>query len=292
MYGMSVAIWRTTIVVGAPDFITGAGRAYVFTKTATGWRQVAELEGSDSVARYDSFGVAVGISGTTIVVGASTSDSYSAGRAYVFTKRSTGWKQVAELEGSGSVGSNDFGGSVAISGTTVVVGGPVLGADVFTETAGGWKQTAELTVPLYGTGGPVGTSVAISGTTAVVGAAGYEDNSGEAYVFTETKGTWKRTVSLKYSEPATVSESDFGHSVAVLGKTIVVGAPAFSFTNTGLAYVFTKTGASWKQVAELVGSDVVAEEAFGVSVAISGTTAVVGALGFSKVAGRVYVFRA
>ena len=80
--------------------------------------------------------------------------------------------------------------------------------------------------------------------------------------------------------------------MAVLGKTIVVGAPAFSFTNTGLAYVFTKTGASWKQVAELVGSDVVAGEAFGFSVGVSGSTAVVGATGHAKKAGQAYVFEA
>jgi hypothetical protein len=63
-------------------------------------------------------------------------------------------------------------------------------------------------------------------------------------------------------------------------------------TNTGLAYVFTETAAGWTQTAELVGSDVVAGEAFGFSVGVSGSTAVVGATGHAKKAGQAYVFEA
>ena len=68
-FGSAVAIAGNTAVVGAFDHDDhDAGRAYVFTKTTGGWEQTAELKGSDTVAG-DNFGVAVGISGTTIVVG-------------------------------------------------------------------------------------------------------------------------------------------------------------------------------------------------------------------------------
>jgi len=84
-----------------------------------GKRQVrAELKGSD-----DYFGGSVAISGTTAVVGAEGHAS-DAGRAYVFTKTAASWKQVAELKGSDTVADDDFGNSVAISGTTAVVGAP------------------------------------------------------------------------------------------------------------------------------------------------------------------------
>src|SRR5271167_4275655 len=62
-FGAAVAVSGTTAVVGgASDHANNGGRAYVFTKTANGWRQVAELKGS-------SFGGLVAISGKTIVVG-------------------------------------------------------------------------------------------------------------------------------------------------------------------------------------------------------------------------------
>jgi hypothetical protein len=56
--------------------------------------------------------------------------------------------------------------------------------------------------------------------------------------------------------------------------------------------VFAKTGSVWKQAAELKGSDTVANNDFGYTVAISGTTAVVGADGHAKGAGLAYVFKA
>ncbi len=122
-FGYPVAISGTTIVVGAQNAgADNAGRAYVFTKTTKGWKQVAELNGSDTVPN-DQFGISVAISGTTIAVGASyhTDDAgraYEAGSAYVFTKTTKGWKQVAELKGSDTVTFDNFGISVAISGTT------------------------------------------------------------------------------------------------------------------------------------------------------------------------------
>jgi hypothetical protein len=66
----------------------------------------------------------VAISGNTVVVG-DDFEANSAGRAYLFT-RATGWKQVDELKGSDTVTGDRFGTSVASSGTTVVVGAPML----------------------------------------------------------------------------------------------------------------------------------------------------------------------
>jgi hypothetical protein len=94
-------------------------RAYVFTKTASGWKQTAELKGSGTVTD-GLFGLSVAISGTTAVVGAN--GHAKAGRAYVFIETTTGWHQVAELKGSDAVVGDDFGSSVAISGTTAIVG--------------------------------------------------------------------------------------------------------------------------------------------------------------------------
>ena len=66
-FGISVATSDTTVVVGAPNHAKDVGRAYVFTNTAAGWTQVAELKGSDTVTN-DNFGVSVATSGTMTVV--------------------------------------------------------------------------------------------------------------------------------------------------------------------------------------------------------------------------------
>ena len=192
--------------------------------------------------------------------------------------------QIAELKGSDTVVGDEFGSSVAISGTTAVVGayGHAHGtgrAYVFTKTGARWKQVAELKGSDTA-GDSFGYSVAISGTTAVVGAF----NS--VYVFTKTGARWKQVAELKGSDTAAHS---FGSSVAISGTTAVVGALAQA-NGAGRAYVFTKSAARWRQTAELKGSDTVAGDQFGSSVAISGTTAVVGALAQANRAGRAYVF--
>ena len=88
-FGSSLAISGGTLVVGVFDQANNAGRAYVFKTTAVGWKQVAELKGSDTVAG-DNFGSSVAISGRTIVVG-SSSHAQSPGSAYVFAQTASGW---------------------------------------------------------------------------------------------------------------------------------------------------------------------------------------------------------
>ena len=289
-FGYPVAVSGGTAIVGAYEHGKEAGRAYVFTETATGWRQTAELKGSDTVAR-DYFGSSVAISGATAIVGAS-GHAKGAGRAYVFTKTAAGWEQTVELNGSDTVAGDWFGASVAISGRTAIVTVPehanVMGrAYVFTKTANGWKQATELEISDAGADTDFGDSVAISGTTAIVGAFGHAKGAGRAYVFAKTVAGWRQTAELKGFD--TVAGDLFGWSVAISGTTAVVGADEYADL-AGRAYVFTKSATGWKQTAELSGSDTVADDSFGYSVAISGTTAVVGANGYAESAGRAYVF--
>jgi cell wall-associated NlpC family hydrolase/drug/metabolite transporter superfamily protein YnfA len=288
-FGYSVAVSGTTAVVGAPEHAKLAGRAYVFTQTATGWAQVAELKGSDTVAP-DGFGASVAVSGTTAVVGAP--GHAGDGRAYVFTETDGAWKQVAELRDSNTLANDNFGLSVAISGTTAVVGagdnnGAAGAAYVFTETAGVWKQVAELKGSDTVGGDWFGSSVAVSGTTALVAASSHAKYAGRVYVFTETTNGWEQTAELSGSD--TVAGDEFGSSVAVSGTTAVVGADLHA-GRLGRAYVFTETGTSWKQAAELQSPDTFPEEMFGYSVAVSGTSVVVGAPNDDGSDGCAYVF--
>ncbi|HTW07402.1 MAG TPA: FG-GAP repeat protein [Acidimicrobiales bacterium] len=187
------------MVVGPVGYGSLTGRVYVCTKTARGWQQSAELQGPGG-SNGGRFGYSVAIAGTTIVVGSIGPGAY-AGRAYVFSDTSTGWQQVAELEGSDTV-YDDFGLSVAISGTTIVVGAPVDNSEtgrvhVFRQTATDWHQTAELNGSDSANGDYFGNSVAISGNTVVGGAPVNDFDTGRAYVFTRTATGWQQTAELK-----------------------------------------------------------------------------------------------
>jgi FG-GAP repeat protein/collagen triple helix repeat protein len=89
---------------------------------------------------------------------------------------------------------------------------------------------------------------------------------------------WIQEAKLTASDGAVVDH--FGHSVALSGDTIVVGAifdDAGANADQGSAYVFTRNGGVWSPQAKLVASDGAAGDEFGSSVAISGDTVVVGA---------------
>ena len=141
-----------------------------------------------------------------------------------------------------------------------------------------------------------GGDVAVSGDTAVVGASredGGGSDAGAAYVFRRDQGgagIWGEVTKLTASDAQ--AGDFFGNSVAISGDTVVVGAyeegtgtvGAFEEgaggISAGAAYVFQRDqgGAdNWGEVKKLAASDTQAFDQFGISVAVSGDTAVVGA---------------
>ena len=265
--------------------------------------QIATLTASDA-AVDDSLGWSVAINGDTMVVGAPYDDAGSAyaqqghGSAYVFTRQSGVWSQIAKLTASDGYRNDFFGLSVAIDGDTVVVGAPYDddggsnsgSAYVFTEPAGGWVSASgniKLTASDAATYDYFGRSVAIDGDTVVVGAHRDDDaapGAGSAYVFTEPAGGWV-SASGNIKLTAAAGGGWFGWSVAIDGDTVVVGAPydddgGWHSWNSGSAYVFTEPAGGWVSASgniKLTAMDAAAEDWFGWSVAVAGDTVVVGA---------------
>ena len=89
----------------------------------------------------------------------------------------------------------------------------------------------------------------------------------------------------------------FGYSLAVSGDTVVVGAQWDSElgTQAGAAYVFRRKGMMWAEIQKLLGSDQVAGDQFGRSVATDGSVAMIGSLQHihpgAPGTGAVYAFR-
>jgi hypothetical protein len=254
------------------------------------WVQQAEL-----TPAANGSGLSVAVSGNTVVVGAPhqmVGSNSEQGAAYVFVESGGTWSQQAELIASDGATDDGFGGSVAVSGSTVVVGAPyhTVGSNpyqgvayVFIESNGTWNQQTELTASNGAQGNLLGYSVAISGNTLVLGAPAviaslFPSGPGAAYVFVESGGVWAQQAELTASDG--MAADSFGLSVAVLGSTAVVGAPRHtvgSNSGQGAAYMFEQSGTTWSQQAELTASDGAQGDWFGYSVAVSGGTAVVGA---------------
>src|SRR5439155_18222540 len=118
-------------------------------------------------------------------------------------------------------------------------------AYVFEGSGASWSPVAELTAP---DGAPFDYfgEVALSGSTAVIGADGKDTFTGAAYIFQSSGGRWSFQAELTASDAAQLDY--FGSSVGVSGSTVLVGAFGTN-DETGSAYVFTGSGATWTQVA-------------------------------------------
>jgi hypothetical protein len=137
-----------------------------------------------------------------------------------------------------------------------------------------------------------GYSVSLDGDTALIGAYYDEDNgehSGSAYVFTRTGTTWAQQAKLLALDGTAYDL--FGSSVSLSGDTALIGAvDDDNGVDSGSAYVFTRTGTTWTQQTKLLASDGAADDLFGYSVALSGDTALIGAVCDDDGRGSAYVF--
>jgi hypothetical protein len=202
------------------------------------------------------------------------------------------WSQQAELTASDAAAGDQFGYSVALAGSTLVVGATGKNSEagaayVFVRSRGKWSQQAELTVSDAAAGDRLGYSVGISGSTAVVSAAYKNHTTGAVYVFVRSGRKWSQQAELT-AKPAAAGEL-FGDSVAVAGSTAVVSASVKN-SDTGAVYVFVRSGRKWSQQAELTAKPAAVGEHFGGCVALAGSRLVVGAPYKNSDTGVVYVF--
>ena len=192
--GWSVALSAdgNTAMVGGPYDSVQTGATWAYIRIGASWsQQGSKLAGFDAVGgAFQGGSVALSADGYTAIVGG-PGDNSGAGAAWIFTATGTNWtQQHGKLFGTGALGAARQGNSVALSGTTAIVGGPNDNANagatwVFTQSFGVWNENQKL----VGTGanGPAlqGSSVALAGNgaTVLVGGSGNASNAGAAWVF-------------------------------------------------------------------------------------------------------------
>ena len=134
-----------------------------------------------------------------------------------------------------------------------------------------------------------GSAVVGDANTILVGEPQAEGTPGRVYVFgREGEGRWTERARLS---PTAGQEGDrFGAAIALDGDRVLIGAPAADSAR-GAAYLFERRGGTWVQAARLEATDRVGGDQSGVTVALSGNTAVLGAPGRGEGVGVVHVFR-
>jgi len=229
------------------------------------------------------FGYSVAISGDTAVVGSDNTtfqDSCCIGEAFVYTKQGGEWSAppVVLQSPSGDLSGN-FGLTVAVSGTTVVVGSND-GAYVYTEQNGVWPTTPTAILPDPGNNANdgFGTAVAVWGDTVLVGAQYGPAGAriGAAYLYVNQAGQWPTSPTVTLSDPEGQQGDYFGLAVALSATTAIV--TALNSSGISAAYVYDRGLAGWPSAPTRTWADPTDTNGgcFGSSVAVSGSSAIVG----------------
>ena len=241
-FGYRVDLSRNTLVVGAfsatVNGVVSQGAAYVFTKSINTWSENQKLLASDG-GLFDNFGASVALYRDTIVVGANgatVNGNPAQGAVYVFTLSNGIWTEAQKLTAQDGAAYDNFGLSVALQGSTILVGSPVANinghsgqgaAYIFTNSGGTLTETQKLTANDGESNANFGNAVALDNHHALIGAdvstVGGHTSAGKAYIFTETGGTWSQIHTLIASDPAT--DDFFGAAVALDGPTVLVSTP-------------------------------------------------------------------
>ena len=305
-FGFAVAIDGDRAVVGAWRYDNGftaavdAGMVTKFTRTGSTWSYQGSSEGTQS---NTVCGWSVAISGSRFLFGCPGANS-QAGRAELRDFDSGLAKQLTSAVRPPMTG-DQFGYSVAISGTKIVVGLPFRdlesgtnngGAFIFLINSGGDPAYLNyITHAGAAADSQLGTSVALDGDTLIVGEPGAGPGLAQVYAFGDT-GFLSYRATLQASDGG--AGDNFGNSVDVSGNTAVVGAfgDDDKGTDAGAAYVFVRdANGAWSQQQKLKASGSRAGDHFSEhAVAIQFNTIVIGATAWDFIgddnAGAAYIF--
>jgi hypothetical protein len=238
-FGFAVDIDGDTAIVGAPNGLitVQSGTAFIFRRQGSRWVKEDQIKPNGlAYSYYTRLGHAVAISGERVAVGApnyknSDDNLPQMGTVYIYKREGSEWHQEWQLSASDKAAWDEFGTSVAISASHVIVGAPKNddhGSDsgsayVYHREPEGWAEV-KLTASDAAAGAGFGTTVAITESWAAVGAVGDDadgTDSGAVYVFEYNGTVWEQTG--KISPPA-IDIRGFGRRLDLDGDTLIVGA--------------------------------------------------------------------
>ncbi len=289
-YGTSVAVSGNLALVGANGEDTGADSAgSVFVYDVQSGNLVQTLN-NPTPAVSDAFGFSAALVNNIALIGAFNDDTGAsdAGSAYIFDVNTGALLQTLNNPSPNS--SDRFGISVALSedGSLALVGArddDTVGSDagaayLFDVATGSLLQTLANPAPASDDDFAGEKGVALSSTFALVGNIRVDmgaSDAGAVYVFDTVTGSLVRTI----NNPTPETLELFGFSVALSGNTALIGSLRDNVTTReGAAYLFdVTTGNLLHTLSNPQPGSSINTDRFGISAAISGDMALVGASG-------------
>jgi len=278
-FGLALAVEGDTAVVGSPTRGNGVGAAIVYKKSGSTWTESQSLFPSP-IAPGTAFGTSVAISGGEIFVGAP-------GTAAVYHFRSNGTSfttsSVIRIPIGFSAGSG-FGHAVAVDATRLVVSAPDVNVGkgllfVYNRIANTFSVDTTISPSEQRFRENFGWAVALEGNT-IIASSPYRlvsgVKAGVAFAFVKNGATWVQQ--RKFTGDGGFDGDGFGTSLAIKGDLALFGAPTSVAPKKGVgaAYVFERSGTTWRQLNRVEPKKHTDDSRFGISVGFDSEGILVG----------------
>lgn len=137
-----------------------------------------------------------------------------------------------------------------------------------------------------------GSSVALNDDFSLVGAPGNSSQTGEACLFKRSTSDWDFDSCLSFYSSNGSTIKQFGYTVALSDTHAMVTAIQQGSGRSGVVFIFKQSGDDWVQEAEIINSDLLANDEFGSAISLSEDYAIIGSQGMGAGhEGAVYIYR-
>lgn len=295
-FGRSLALGADWIFIGAPS--AGVGRVYVLRRSGSQWMPQGFLSVDDQlpgVFDQDQFGASLAYDASSgrLAVGAPYSDvaGDETGSVYLYSLQGGSWTLVESLHAVAPFAFGSFGHSLALEGTTLLVGRPGHAAipgrvHVYGRGPSGWSLDQTIQPTTTEDGRYFGWDVELDGTTLAVGMPyAFSGAGGSAWVFEKNGGTWIQGAQVR---PHSTPLPQVGRAIALEGNRLVLGATATRQS----ALFFRQPDGAWSERVRFDPASTVWATGYDGDIALDDGTLFIGAAetdGPSGV-GSVYVF--
>lgn len=252
---------------------------------------------STSEVAAQGFGAAVAVGDGEVLI-SEPFTTRTSGAVYVYAPDADGnWTERIRLVSSETRPADGFGRTIALDGSTLVVGTTVPdsgrgAAFVFERPVGGeWAEVARLQPLGVAPNEEFGRSAAVAGDFIAVATIRQNERAGAVYVFRRDPASGAWSEHQKLTGTGIEKNSVFGLSLAMEGDLLLVGAPNHA-RRRGALFVFRRNPATnmWAEEAVLGLDDAKAGEGLGTAVLLMDGIAYAGAPRRGRSAGAVFRF--
>lgn len=248
--------------------------------------------------RGDRFGSVLAFDGTHLLVGARAMND-GAGAVLLYSNASGTWQPTGALAVP-TLGAEDaFGSRVSVSGDMLAVSAPghaeeAGGVYLFSRSAeGNWEQSTVLSASDGMPGDGFGAKITLEKDLLAVSAPSHDSSRGAVYMYgyDSEEGAWKEQAKLQGE--GTGNRSAYGSQMAFIGKTLYVTAPRHDQREgVVFSYSYDDVSAQWNAGQTLRAFDATRFLQFGSALAVQGEDLWIGAPGYARGQGAVYVYKA